>query len=80
MQRLLVGGIEHPDAAKGPLSLLRVSRFPKREAQVVQRRYVIRRYLERPAVAFDGPWEVARRLARVALLLEPVGDVRGQGV
>jgi len=80
MESLLVGGIELPDAAKRTLSLLGLSRFAKREAQVVERRYVIRRNLERTTVALDGPPKVARRLAGIALLLELVGAVCGQGV
>jgi hypothetical protein len=80
MERLLVGRIDFPHAAKAALSFLRFASFAEREAEVVQRRHVIRRGFERPAVAFDGPAEVARRLTGVALLLEPVGDVRDQGV
>jgi len=78
-ESLGVGGVQLENLAEAALGLAWLAAFAQGEAEVVQGRKVIRRDVERASVAFDRPGEVARGLAGIALLLEVVGGLRGQG-
>jgi hypothetical protein len=55
VERILIGRIELLDPAERAFGFLRLPRFAKREAEVIERCDVIRRELERPAIALDRP-------------------------
>jgi hypothetical protein len=78
-ERFSVRRVELVHPAEAPLGFAELAVLAQGQAEVVQRRRVVRRDIERAAVALDCPGEVARSLAGIALLLEVVGGLRGQG-
>jgi hypothetical protein len=78
-ERFSIGRVELVDPAEAALGFAWLAALAQSQAEVVQRRKVVRREAESEAIAFDRPREVARGLAGIALLLEVVGGLRSQG-
>ena len=72
-QGFRVGRIERGDAAEAGLGLLETAGLVQYQAQVVERRQVVRLQVQRAAIAADRQFPVARGLLGVAQVLQCFG-------